>query len=421
MMRARRGARRPPRRGGGAGVLRSTSMRRNAALTAALIACSCATAVPAPPAPPPSHASSTPPAGRSAMNYPPSRRVDVKDVLHGIEVPDPYRWLEDGKSPEVQAWMKAQDDFARARLARLPDRDAIAARLKELLYLDALSAPLHRGHNFFYTRRHATKEKSVVYWKSGKEGTEQVLFDPNTWSDDGSVSLGGWYPTRDGTKVAYTVHHNNSDEATLYVTEVATGKKSEIDVIEGAKYAAASWTPRGEGFYYTWLPTDPKIPVADRPGYAELRFHALGTDPRQDALVHERLGDPTSFQVAYVSRDGHWLIRNVGHGWYKQDVYFRDLRRAGSPWRPLSVGRDAMFSVGVWKDRFYVQTNDGAPRWRVLRVDPQHPEREHWKEIVPERADATLDGFDIIGGHLTPRYLKDVASLVEIHDLDGKL
>jgi prolyl oligopeptidase len=193
-------------------------------------------------------------------------------------------------------------------------------------------------------------------------------------------------------------------------------------VIEGAKYASASWTPSGDGFYYTWLPTDPKIPVADRPGFAELRFHALGTDPHRDQVVHERLGDPTSFQNAYVSRDGHWLIRSVGRGWYKQDIYYRDLRAKGPPqWRPLVVGRDAMFSVGVWKDRFYVHTNDGAPRWRVYKVDPRQPEREHWREIVPQRADATLEGIDIVGGRLTLSYLKDVASLIEIRDLDGKL
>src|SRR2546423_7213045 len=127
-------------------------MRRNAALAAALVVCSCATSAPpttpsqqpppaSPSAPAPGGAAPVPsaPTGNSAMTYPPSRRVDVKDVLHGIEVNDPYRWLEDEKSPEVQAWMRAQDDYARARLAKLPGRDAIAARLKELLYLDALS------------------------------------------------------------------------------------------------------------------------------------------------------------------------------------------------------------------------------------------------------------------------------------------
>jgi prolyl oligopeptidase len=357
------------------------------------------------------------------MDYPPTRKDDLTETLHGVQLADPYRWLEDASKPEVQQWMKAQDDYARAHLAKLPGREQIAARLKELLYLDSLSAPTHRGKNFFYSRRHATKEKTVVYWRAGKEGKERVLLDPNGWSADGSVSLGSWFPSRNGKKVAYTEHRNNSDEATLYVLDVASGKKSTVDVIDGAKYASASWTPKGDGFYYTWLPTDPKIPIADRPGYAELRFHRLGHDPRKDEVIAEKLGDPTSFQDARISRDGHFLIRTVGHGWYKQDVYFRDLRGGKKPgeWRPLVVGRDAMFAVAVWQDRLYVLTNDEAPRWRIFRVDPGHPERKDWQEIVPERADATLQDFDIIAGHLALNYLKDVASLVEIRDLDGKM
>src|SRR3954464_9917583 len=125
-------------------------------LLAGVTALSCAAApgvpTPPPPGPPPPPPPTPPPPPRRppAMNYPPTRRVDVKDTIHGVEVPDPYRWLEDEKSPEVQEWMKAQDDYARARLARLPGRDALAARLKELLYLDSMSAPLHRGHHFFY-------------------------------------------------------------------------------------------------------------------------------------------------------------------------------------------------------------------------------------------------------------------------------
>ncbi len=131
----------------------------------------------------------------SRLAYPPTRTVDAKDVLHGVTVPDPYRWLEDASSPEVKAWMAAQDDLARKELGKLPVRAKLLARLKELAYVDSVSAPVRRGAFTFLERRHATKEKSVVYWKEGKSGEEKVLFDPNTWSKDGSVSLGDWQPT----------------------------------------------------------------------------------------------------------------------------------------------------------------------------------------------------------------------------------
>ena len=352
--------------------------------------------------------------------YPESRRDDVKDVLHGVEVVDPYRWLEDASKPEVQAWMKAQDGLARDYLKSLPGRTAIAERLKSLFYADELSPPVHRGNRYFYGRRHVSKEKTVYYWKEGREGGEKVLFDPNTWSTDGSVSLGNYSLSEDGRTVAYTVHKNNSDEATMSVMDVATGKRSAIDEIEGAKYAEASWTPDGRGFYYTWLPTDPGIPVSDRPGYAEVRYHSLGDKPANDRIVHARTDDPTSFINANVSRDGHWLLLQIQHGWLSNDVWFRDSGAGGNEWTPLVTGTRALYNVAVWKDFFYVQTNEGAPRYRIFRVDPRKPARASWIEIVPERSDATLEGMSIVGEHLALNYLRNAASLLEVRTLGGE-
>ncbi|WP_437334330.1 prolyl oligopeptidase family serine peptidase [Sorangium sp. So ce394] len=374
--------------------------------------------------PPPAAASAAPtPADPHRPAYPTTRAVPVKDAVQGVEITDPYRWLEDGGAPEVKEWMQAQDAFTRAELARLPERDAIASRLKQLFYIDAVSAPRHRKGRYFLSRRHATKEKSIVYWKEGKSGEERPLLDPNSWSDDGSVSLGGWEVSWDGKNVAYKVQKNNSDEATLHVMDVASGKRSEVDVIEGGKYAYASWTPSGDGFYYVWLPTDPSIPVADRPGYAEVRFHRLGQDPKQDRVVRGRTGDPKTFLGALVSKDGRFLVLTVAHGWTSTDVYFRDLRRPGGQAvdKPLAVGRDAHYSVEVYKDRFYVHTDEGAPHYRLFEVDPDRPERAAWKEIVPERPDAILDSVSILGGHLALSYLKDASSRVEVRTLDGKL
>jgi prolyl oligopeptidase len=366
----------------------------------------------------------SPPAAEPArplLPYPRTRVDDVTDTLHGALVKDPYRWLEDAKSPEVQAWMKAEDELARAELRKLPERDAIAARLKKLYYLDEISAPRHRGDRYFYTRRLARREKSIVYWKQGKEGAEQVLLDPNGWSADGSSSLGVWTTSWDGKKVAYTVRKNNSDEATLFVADVETGKKSDIDTIEGAKYAEASWTPRGDGFYYVWLPAKGSVPEADRPGFAEVRFHRLGEDPKVDHTVRERTGDASTFLSAELSRDGRWLFLSVLHGWTSVDLYVQDLKGGGKAgFRPLAVGRKAHFSAEAHRDRFYVTTDDGAPRSRIYAVDPGKLDRESWREIVPERPDATIEGASIIGGRLAVSYLKNAQSSLEIVGLDGR-
>jgi prolyl oligopeptidase len=356
-----------------------------------------------------------------ASLYPATRTTDANDVLFGTVVPDPYRWLEDATQPEVQAWMKAQDDLARAKLTALPDRAAIAARAKELFYVDSQGMPSTRGNLVFYGRRTGTQEKSVAYWREGKTGAEHVMLDPNSWSADGSKSLHDWSVSWDGKRVAYTVSENNSDEATMHVMEVASGKVSTVDVIPGAKYSYASWTPKGDGFYYTRLPVDPKIPTDQRPGYAEVRFHSIGTDPATDPLVREKTGDPATFVGGWISKDGRFLFSQVSHGWSSNDAWFRDMTKKSTEWTPISVGKDAQYNPMSFKGRLYVATNEGAPKWRVFSIDPAHVDRASWKEIVPERTDATLDSVSILGGKLVLTYLKDVVSQIEIHDLDGKL
>ena len=354
-----------------------------------------------------------------AHRYPPTRSEDVVEEIHGVSVPDSYRWLEDADSAEVQAWMKDQDTFARDHLARLPGRERLAERLRRILYVDSASVPSRHGARIFFTRRAAGQEKAVLYWRPAAGGPDHVLVDPNTLSEDGRVSLGDWVPSRDGTTLAYALSVNNADEATLHVMDVDSRRVSDVDRIEGAKYAHPSWTPEGDGFYYTWLSTDPSIPVAERPGHAEVRFHALGTDPAADPVIRERTGDPEWFVWPSLSWDGRWLFYNLS-SFSRDDIFFRDLRRPDSPWQVLVAGVDANFSVEAWDDRFYVRTDDGAPRGRVLRVDPEAPARERWTEIVPERAGAVLEGASVVGGHLALTYLRDAASELEVRTLDGE-
>ena len=369
------------------------------------------------PAPPPSEPE-PPPA--PAHPWPATRTDDVVDTIHGKTVRDPYRWLEDEHAPEVQAWMKAQDAYARGVLGALPGRDELSARLEKLFYFDAVGAPLHRGKRYFWGKKLADKEKSIVYWKEGEQGEEHVLFDPNTWSDDGSKGLHGWYPSYDGKYVAYLVSEHNSDETVMHVIDVAAGKDLP-DVITGAKFTAASWTPDGKGFYYTWQPpVGGVVTVAERSGYAELRYHALGTEPVNDPTVHDATHDARDFLSGALSRDGHWLFCAISHGWNSTDVHVKDMRNPNAHWQTLVAGVPAVFDVQAWRDRFYIVTNDGAPRFRVLVADPKHPARASWKVLVPQR-EGTLVSLSVLGDHLVLEYLHHAASELEIRDLGGKL
>ena len=359
-------------------------------------------------------------------SHPPAtRREQVSDTLHGVEVRDPYRWLEDVKAPEVQTWMKAQDQFTRGFLKALPGRQRLRRRLQELSYLDSQSAPLRRGKRHFYSRQHKDKEKRVYYWRLVEGGEERVLIDPNLLSDDGSVSVKGVYPSWNGELVAYKLSENNADASTLHLMRVDNGERSKVDSIPGAKYAAPSWTPGGEGFYYTRLPVDAKIPISELPGHATVYFHTVGEPVSEDTLVHPATGDPSTFLSADLSRDGKVLVLYKHHGWTSTDVFIQLLSDGTLPataqgFKPFRVGVKALYGVFAWGGHLYVYTNEDAPRYRLFRVTPPRLERGAWHELVPERKAAVLDGFTIRGGHLALRYMERATNKLEIANLAGK-
>ena len=347
-----------------------------------------------------------------------TRASPVVDTLFGQRVPDPYRWLEDENSAEVQAWMAAQDENARAFLDALPGRAALVKRLEALFYVGAIGLPVERGARLFYLKRDTHQEKAVLCTRDAAGGAEKVLLDPNGW-EGGKTSLGEWVPSWDGKRLAFSQKPNNAYEAALHVMDVDSGKWSEVDVLEGAKYAGPSWTPDGRGLYYEYLPNPPGTSVADRPGLTEIRFHTLGQPQVQDSLVHGATHDAASFLSQSLSRDGKVLLVSVIHGWTRNDVYFKRLGR-DRDFRPLVVGQKAVYGVDVWKGFFYVLTDEGASRKRLFRAALDRPQRSAWKEIVPEDAQATLQSSSIVGGMLSLEYLRAATSELKLVTLLGK-
>lgn len=199
-------------------------------------------------------------------------------MLHGVRLADPYRWLEDERSPEVEAWVAAQDAYARGFLARLPRRPALSARARELFYSESMNVPVQRGGWIFYERRPADREKAVLIFRQGEGGAEQVLLDPNRWSSDGSISLGEWSPSWDGRKLAFQVRRNNSDEATLRIVDVSIGEVSPVDDIAGGKYAVPPGRRRGTAFT---TPGSRPIPPSPRPtGRGSPKYGSTGSGHR---------------------------------------------------------------------------------------------------------------------------------------------
>jgi prolyl oligopeptidase len=249
-----------------------------------------------------------------------------------------------------------------------------------------------------------------------------VLIDPNTLSEDGSTSVGFVVPSWDGKLVAYSLRENNADEAILYVMDLATGTTSSTDVIKGIKYGVPSWKPDSSGFFYTKLPVDPDIPIADRPGYAHIRYHELGTDPANDPIIREHTGDPTLFVGVDLSYDGRYLFYYQYKGWTASNVYVKDLKASEPKWLTLVEGQPFQYSVIAWEGRFYIFTNQDAPRWKVMAADAMENDRSKWVEIVPQPPQGSvLDDVSLVGGKLGAKYLTDVKGDLRIWGLDGTL
>jgi prolyl oligopeptidase len=365
--------------------------------------------------PPPKAEPATPPQPRgllaSPASYPPARTVGASDALDGVVASDPYRWLEDRDSAEVTTWFRAEDRLARATLQGLPERAAIAARLRLLQGSETREEVVHAGQATFFLLSDGKSDRGRLVRQADSGEASRVVLDPNGWGDD---NLGDWSPSMDGSRIAFQTKHHNADAATLRVLDVATGTVSSTDVLDGIEDAVPQWTPAGDGFYYVHTPRD--VPHPERFGFQSVRRHRLGSPQSADETVFEHTGDPTQTLECVLDAAGQWLVVTVHHGWSGADVYFRRPESA-APWRRLDTLPTASYRVLPLDGALLVQTDENAPNGRVLRVDPERPARERWIEVVPERKNVALKRASVFGDRLLLTYTADALSTFVIHDL----
>ena len=385
-------------------------MRLLAPLAVAVCVVGCA-ASPPPASPRASRATSAPTVPTPSPLV--ARRGDVTDDLHGTRVADPYRWLEDGASPEVAAWTAAQNAHTRATLDAWPGRAALRARLDELMSVGSVESPEPRPigagrHRYFFRRRTGQQNQPVLWVRDGLDGPERPLVDPNALSDAGAVSLDWWFPSNDGRLLAYGTSTHGDEESVLRVRDVATGRDLD-DAIARVRHASLAWRPDGSGFWYTRFPARGSVPDGEEHYHRAVYFHRLGDPPAADALVFGEGRAMTDSPSVQVSPSGRWLLVTVWQGWTKSELHLRDLASPGAPFVPLTQGIAARFDATVSDDALHVRTDDGAPRFRLFTVDLRAPSRERWRERVPEGDDA-LAGFAVAGRDLVLRYLHEATA-----------
>jgi prolyl oligopeptidase len=346
-------------------------------------------------------------AQEQAPKAPPTRQDNFRERIHGVEIIDPYRWLEDQESPETRQWIDAQNKYTHSLLDGLPSRPLIQKRLSELMRIDTVSAPFEQGGRYFLFKKRAEDDLSILYVRKGLGGKDEVLIDPHTLSPDHTTTVGLNDVSADGRVMIYSIRRGGTDETELRVMDVDS-RKDLPDRLPTALYRGVSVKKDGSGFYYN---------LQNREVGTRIFYHALGTDPSKDVEVFGKGYGPDKWVGASVSEDGRYLLFEVQHGWARNEVYVQEI--SGGPIKTIVNDIDAHFSAWFAGDRLVMQTDWQAPNGRIIVVDLKDPARDKWREIIPAGPDA-IQGFSLAGGKLFVSYLHNVSSLIKIFTIDGK-
>jgi prolyl oligopeptidase len=354
-----------------------------------------------------------------AQSAPPATRVeDFKETLHGVEIEDPYRWLEQDDSAEVRAWTDAQNAYTRAALDAVPGRATLRAEMERALRTGNVDAPVPRGRRLFYIRRDPAQNQPVLYVREGPAGRERPLVDPNALSAEGTTALDWWYPSNEGRLLAYGLSSSGDEISTLRVMDVETGRDLP-DQITRTRAASVAWLPDSTGFYYTRYPAPGSVPAGEETYHRRVLMHRLGSDPDADEEVF-RPKSPTDWPNVQLSRDGRWLLVASFIGFDRNDLYLRDLSKEHSEFVSVVEGRAATYDAYITRaGEMFVRTTEGAPRGRVFVARASSPARAAWRELIPQGA-ATLNSFSIVGARLFAEYLDNASSQISVFTRGGQ-
>ncbi len=339
------------------------------------------------------------------------------DTLHGYVIPDMFRWLEDFKSPESQAWIAEQEAATRKVLDAVSGRDAIRERLVELFDIPHLGDLSLREDRLFLRKRAGDQEQSVLYVQDGVDEEPVLLLDPDALGSGAPITLDWWYPTNDGSLLAYGTSAGGSENSTLRMMEVDT-RRVLPDTIPRTRLASVSWTPDAEGLYYTRFPAPGEVPEGEEFFHRKVYYHELGTHYLDDPMVFGDGLEMHTWTGAGISTNGRFLIGYAVYGSARNDLYVRDLER-DEGWKPIVEGLDARSYGMAIENDFYMLTTHQAPNGRIVRVDLENPDPAGWAELVPER-EHSIETYMYAGGHLIVGYLENAHERIVVLTADGE-
>lgn len=349
-------------------------------------------------------------------NYPKTEKKVVDNTYFGTTIKDPYRWLEDDKSAETAAWVKAENEVTFNYLEKIPFRKQLKERMEKLWNYEKISAPFKKGNYTYYYKNNGLQNQSVLYRKD-KNGKEEVFLDPNTFSADGSTSLASMSFTKDGSLMAYAVSEAGSDWNKITILDAITKKKLETEIVD-VKFSGISWY-KNEGFYYSSYDKPEGSQLSAKTDQHKLYFHKLGTPQKSDKVIY---GDKEKrrYVGGGVTDDARYLIISASTSTSGNELYIKDLTKPDSKIITVvdnfETDNSIIENVG---SKLYIITNKNAPNQKVVTVDASNPTPQNWKDFIPETKNVLSANTG--GGYIFAEYMKDAVTQVMQYDYEGKL
>ena len=352
------------------------------------------------------------------IEYPKAAKDKTIDTYFGTKVKDPYRWLENDTSRQTAAWVKTENKVTNDYLSRIPFRQQLVKRLREVVNYDAISAPVRHNGKWYFSKREGLKNQAVIYQADELGGEARVFLDPNTLSNDGTVALNGIYHSHNGRWAAYSISRSGSDWQEFYVIDMKTGQLAE-DHIEWAKFSGAAW--QGDGFYYS---------AYDRPeagkefsnvnATQKIYYHKMGTPQSEDVLFYQNPQEPKRFYFVTTNEEETVMFLFESGAGDGNNLFVKDLRRKDSPFVQATTDMNYQYSPVVTDDNhIYIFTNYQAPKGRLMVADIQHPELKNWREVVGEQQEVLTD-VTAVNCQLIMTYQKDASDHAFVYTMDGQ-
>ena len=350
------------------------------------------------------------------VTYPITGKGATIDAYFDTKLPDPYRWLEDDKSEETAAWVKSQNEVTYGYLAQIPFRETLKARMEKLWNYEKIGAPFKEGSFTYYYKNNGLQNQSVLYRKDAK-GTETVFLDPNTFSKDGTSSLGGINFSKDGSKVAYAISEGGSDWRKVIIMDAVSKKIIEAPIVD-VKFSGVSWKGN-EGFYYSSYDKPKGSELSAKTDQHKLYFHKLGTAQKTDKVIFGA-DQKRRYVGGGVTDDDRYLVITAANSTYGNELYIKDLTKPNSPIVTIvdnfKSDNNIIENEGA---KLFIETDLNAPNKRIVTVDFSNPKPENWKNFIAETENVLSPSTG--GGYFFANYMKDAVSVVKQYDYSGKL